>query len=431
MDPTEKNWTKKYIEHRVEFDFSKNLPLDQAADKCLYKYIQTTGFIYGHPIDLPSEIEINTSDWPVKERMEVILFESLIAAFLLKNKLKGSLEDLNIAYKEITKFYQKANPELAKKGFFESKNRTDEQILESVFSKRVKVKAEWNSSFWQGFFHNILLFGDVVVFMEYLNNPNNTTQYITEYAKLMHTHILHLLTVILNINKDTKDINIKYFHYFLESTSLSKQDKKEAINWHSVSYDKEFQKHYNDSSWLKRKYILDLGVLSVWADQSVSLLEKEMLIELATKLQLDSMELEYSGFAVETFVLNNWNKVHYLQQKQSYLVLSKRITSRMKSITKKYSSFIKSEIAEDKELLDLLQTSQERPLSIDEKDKVRRQLVDVLKLIPAFVVLAMPMAFLTVPILLKILPKELFPSSFNPNALTTPRRRGRNNIIEG
>ena len=431
MDPTEKNWTKKYIEQRVEFDFLNNLPIDQGADKCLYKYIQTTGFIYGHPISLPPEIGISTDDWPVKERMEVILFESLIAAYLLKNSLKGTFDDLDNALKEITKFYIKANPELSKKGFFESKNRTDEQILESIFAKRIKVKAEWNSSFWQGFFHNILLFGDVVVFMEYLNNTDITEQQISDYTKKMHTQILHLLTVILNLNKETKNINIKYFHYFVESTVLNKQERKEAMNWHSTSYDKEFQAHYTNSSWLKRKYILDLGVLSVWADQSVSLLEKEMLNELSTKLELDNLELEGSGFAVESFVLNNWNKVHYLQQKQSYLVLSKRITSRMKSITKKYSSFIKTEIAEDKELLNLLHISQDRPLSIDEKDKVRRQLVDVLKLIPTFVILAMPMAFLTVPILLKILPKELFPSSFNPNALIIPRTKGRNNIIEG
>jgi hypothetical protein len=58
---------------------------------------------------------------------------------------------------------------------------------------------------------------------------------------------------------------------------------------------------------------------------------------------------------------------------------------------------------------------------LDEKEKVRAQLIDVLRTIPAFVVLAMPMAFLTVPILMKVLPKNLFPSSFDPNKMMNKR----------
>ena len=431
MDPTEKNWIEKYFELRSEFDFCSNLSSDLPFEQKLYKYLQPSGIIYGHPIDLPKEIVIDTTEWPVKERLQVILLESLLATYLLKNNIKGSIEDLNNAVSEIESFYTKTKPELTKRSFFESKTRSKLFVLEKVFSKRVNVKAEWNTNFWQGFFHNILLFSDVIAFIEHLNKPELSSTDLVGYLKNMHVQIIHLLSINLNINKDTKEVNVKYFHYFVESTILNKEDKKEASNWHKESYESKFQYNYNKTSWLKRKYLLDLVALSVWADQSVSFLEKEMMADLAQRLELDEVELDESGFAVESFVLCKWNKVHYLQKKQSYLVLSKRITKRLQNIIQKYSGFIKTEIAENNELIELLKISQERSLSIEEKDKVRIQLVDILKFVPTFAMLAMPMPLLTIPILLKILPKEMFPSSFNPNALTIPRNRKRNSIVEG
>jgi hypothetical protein len=113
-------------------------------------------------------------------------------------------------------------------------------------------------------------------------------------------------------------------------------------------------------------------------------------------------------------------------------VLSKRLTQRMTLLSHKYVNEIKNEIEEDKELIQLLNTSQKRPLSIEEKNTVRQQLVDVLKTIPTFIILALPGAFLTVPILMKILPKEALPSSFDPNKLSPiTTAKGRNRIIEG
>lgn len=43
---------------------------------------------------------------------------------------------------------------------------------------------------------------------------------------------------------------------------------------------------------------------------------------------------------------------------------------------------------------------------------MRVQLIDILKSIPAFVIIALPGSFLTLPILLKVLPKGAFPSGF-------------------
>lgn len=429
MDPTEKYWTKKYLEIRAGFNFDSVFLDNLSSQQRLYKYLQPSGLIYGHPIELPDAIEFDTSEWPVKNRLEVILYEALLATFLFKNETNNY--STNDANDEIKEFYSLMSPDISKKNLFQLKPKDNFIALERMLTNRVKVKAEWNKSFHKAFFHNILLFSDIITFDYFIDNKGKADLHLADYIKKFHKQIIYLLSIIINLNKKTKEDNLTYFNHFVESTFLNEKERKLAVESHNKSSKNEFSVYFKNANWITKKYFLDIAVLSVWADKSVSLLESEFLDQLAEQINLDPLEIESSGFAVESYVLQHWNKVHYLQDKQSYLALSKRIVVRMKNISKKYASYIKKEIAEDKELIYLLKTAQDRPLSIDEKDKVRQQLVDVLKSIPAFVVLAMPMAFLTVPVLLKILPAEFFPSSFNPNALNASRTHGRQQIIEG
>jgi hypothetical protein len=64
-------------------------------------------------------------------------------------------------------------------------------------------------------------------------------------------------------------------------------------------------------------------------------------------------------------------------------------------------------------LAELLKKSATTELSEEEKAKVKKQLWDILKTIPAFTIFMLPGGSIILPILLKILPKELIlPSSY-------------------
>jgi len=423
MDPTEKDWLARYIDLRADVPIDFPIGSDWTHQKQIYKYLQPTGLLYGHPIALPYSIDIATDPWPVKERLVVILMESLLATYCIYNNIQTPDNDtLTKASETINQFYLKLYPKHAKKGFFEGAPKSNQQQLERIIAKRITVKSEWNAQFWRGFFQNILLFADIIVFLNYLKSEQDlSADTLQQQSKEIQQNIISLLSVIVHLADNSDSQNINFFHYFIESTDLSKIEKEEASKA-KVSPDMEkLIRFLKDSDWLLKKYFLELGVLSIWADHNAEDSEKLILEELADKLNLDSLELEASSFAVESFVMLNWQQVHYLQSKQSYLVLSKRMAQRMTKISKKYGNQIKIEIDENKELVKLLMLSQERPLSLDEKEKVRAQLIDILKSIPAFVVLVMPMAFLTVPILMKILPKNLFPSSFDPNRMISKR----------
>ncbi len=427
MDPTEKNWISKYLDERSKFalDLPPNKSL--SSSELIYKVLQPTGILYGHPLSLP--IPIDTTPWPLKERLEVILLESFISSYLIYNKIdKATNSALREAVNKSIEFYEQSFPELLKRGFLEMPAKTPELQLEKIISKRILVKPEWNAHFWRGFFHNILLFVDILTFIEFMEAGENRAEINWQKRILeFQYYIIHLLAVITTLNSDKKE-SVNLYNYFVSSTNFSKKEKEDFQNNYRQPEIQKVIQFLGHSSWLVRKYFLELGLLSIWADNTIDTDEQAFIEHFESKLQLDSIEIETSSFAVESYVFLNWEKVHYLQSKQSLLVLSKRMTHRMKKISHKYAHEIKAEINENKELINLLRTSQKRPLSIDEREKVRQQLIDVLKTIPAFVVLAMPMAFLSVPILMKVLPKNIFPSSFNPNKIVNQRG---NKIIEG
>ncbi len=425
MDPTEKNWVSRYLQLRIDF----SLPVYQGEiwthSKKLYKYLQPTGIIYGHPIEIPKEIELDYTSWPIKERFEVIFMESLLSSYLFYNqKNEIDIAVLNSFVLEANEFYKSLFPEFFRKSLFETKAKNNEQQLERILSKRISVKPEWNAQFWRGFFHNILLFLDVIVFVEYLQAKNSDSDFDTKQRFLqLQKNIIDLLAIVANINCEPSIKNDNFLDFFIDSTTLDKKEKESIRDNISKPQLDSVLQYLSKSEWLVKKYFLELAILSIWADNKVNIAEKDFIDNLSNTLKLSETDIHESSFAVESFVLLHWQQVHYLQSKQNYLVLSKRLTQRMISISKKYAAEIKNEIHEDKELLELLKISQRRPLSINEKEKVRAQLIDILKTIPAFVILTLPLSFLTVPILMKILPKSLFPSSFDANKLMAPRTK--------
>ena len=87
-------------------------------------------------------------------------------------------------------------------------------------------------------------------------------------------------------------------------------------------------------------------------------------------------------------------------------------TEKITQILKKNSDLIINEIRKSRELYDLLRKAKSSPLTEEEKTKVKSQLIDVLKTIPALAIFALPAGAILLPILVKILPFNILPSSF-------------------
>ena len=89
------------------------------------------------------------------------------------------------------------------------------------------------------------------------------------------------------------------------------------------------------------------------------------------------------------------------------------MTSReeLKVLLTKNKARLAKELAESKEVVGLIKKSIKTDLTEEEKLKVRAQLLDICKAIPAFAVFLLPGGALLLPLLIKLIP-DIIPSAF-------------------
>jgi hypothetical protein len=426
IDPTEAGWLAKYLEIRRELPFDERVAKIDNPEYKYYAHLHNSGLLYGHPIKLPLELELDMLQWPVKERMKVIFAEAFYSACLIFKPAStgNTAEDFGGI---LSGFYSVYRPELLKASLFALKKaKTDAVRAEQALDRRIKVKSQWNATFWRGFFHNILLFVDIIHFIEYLlNGPESLKARLQDDDRRIRMQALRLIALASNADGASNKNEQQLFDYFLESAELPKEQNQKAKALTQAGLKLNNFVPNPDASWLERKYFLELAILTLWADRKITAAEETFLHKLAAMLQLDEEEVDRSVLSVQSFVMNNWERIHYLQEKQNFFILRKHLTERMSKIAKKYARQIGQEISESKELMDLFKLSSERELTTSEKDQIRQQLFDILKSVPAFVILMLPFSFLTIPVLIKIIPKNAFPDSFDPNRLNVKKRGNR------
>jgi hypothetical protein len=74
---------------------------------------------------------------------------------------------------------------------------------------------------------------------------------------------------------------------------------------------------------------------------------------------------------------------------------------------------IANEINESKQLKILLDKYLRGEISGSDAEKLHMELLAIVKTIPTFVIISLPTTFLSLPILIKILPKSVFPGNEN------------------
>jgi len=117
-------------------------------------------------------------------------------------------------------------------------------------------------------------------------------------------------------------------------------------------------------------------------------------------------DLENSLLAVEGFILENWRQLNHLRSGHDLTEISAEYLKRVKHTTDKNAMRINDELNKNTLLTKLLIKSKSELLSGDEERQLHNGLISVLKIVPTFVIIGLPISYLTLPMLLKILPQE-------------------------
>lgn len=417
MNPNEKGWLKEYIDFRIEM--LRDLTSDAARKRShpehsLYRIIQPTGLMYGQSIGVSGHPDQDS--WHAREKMKVLLAESLISSSLLfYEKRNGSPVDLAEAIdktlEHITNFYNNIFPELATsaKSLF-GKKRSPMELVEKILDKRIERTSEFEGNFWTYFFHNSLLFLDVFIFGQWIHT--NADRIVADFFRYerdeLRFSVVKVIAAASHANKEVEYEEKKLLDFFLHSTDLSSEKRKEAVR----IFEKGIEIHEitlpSENSWILKKFFLEIAVLTIWADKKVEEIEMDFLKNFTVHLGFNEDDLENSLIAIEGFVLENWEQLSYLQNNQDYQQVSEQFIKRVAKIAEKNTQRLMKELHENQEVVELLKKSRAAELTADEKEKMRLALVQILKTIPTFLIISLPRKFLTLPVLLKILPKTLF-----------------------
>ncbi len=416
MKPNETDWLLKYYHLRIKnSNFDDFRTQGEKIEWRLYKVIQSTGLMYGHAIDT-SEVELDES-WEEKDRIKVLFLDSLFRVYILfSDKIKDTSniteEEFNFFCIDVNQFYKVIYPDVVPRGgWFSFKEKKTVEVTEGIVENRVNLGNTWHESFWTSFFHNSLLYLDVIYFSIYYSR-GDTLSAIKKAKEKTCIIILEMIAAAANadeiIEKEERDL----FGYFFQSVQISKKNQKTVKNLIDTDVELDDIEFKDIHSWLLKKYLMEVAILTIWSDKNVNEQEHNFLDSLHQKLGLTKEGKEQSFLAVESFVLEHQDNVHYLNSEDNYQIVKSRFMDGFTSVLNDNKEKIGTEISESKELVSLLMKSKSEPLTTDEKEKVRLQLMDVLKTIPLFVIVALPGTFLTLPLLLKLLPKSAFPTAF-------------------
>ena len=416
MKPSEKGWLKEYLELRMESLKEVQLGTIKTAhpEQALYRVIQPTGLMYGQAIaslDYP-----NSDRWNDKDKLKILLTESLISSSLLfYDKPIKSAEELSEVISKtldsIGNFYNNIFPELATpaKTLF-GRRKTPLELAEKILDKRIEITDEFKNNFWAQFFHNSLLFLDIFIFGQWIHT--NADRIVTDFFKYereeLRFSVVKVIAAAAHANQAVEFEERRLLEYFLQSANLSAEKKKEAVSIFEKGIEVEEINLPTNNSWILKKYFLEMAILTIWADKKMDGNEQSFLKRLCSHLRFSEDDLENSMMAIEGFVLEHWEKLNYLQNKQDYDQVSERFIKRLSRVTANHKIKLIKEVQGNKDLIALLKKAKSSELTETEKKAMQEQLVAVLRTIPTFIVISLPKRFLALPVLMRILPANFF-----------------------
>ncbi|HTO38473.1 MAG TPA: LETM1-related biofilm-associated protein [Brumimicrobium sp.] len=412
LQPGAKNWIYKYFS-LIESGEVDLLPWTESTDLSKAEFLHSvffdTGIIFGYPIDfLFCKNEISES-WTNDEKLSLLLLESLILVYISERETLSKEEFIDA----LLVFYQQFKPKHSLnilKFFF----KDSESIkLERIIKSRIHVKRSITNQLWVSYFSNSLVYLDIMAFRLFLLNEKQ----LEESEGAFINGALQVVATMAVADEVLTPLEQQIIATYIEASSLTDVEIAEFYqklkNREFVLADITIPK---DAADLYKLYLLDIAVMAVHSDLSVVNEEMVELRALCNYLKLPEEKLEHSIMIINRFIMNNNDKIVFLQDKSSYEQLYSNFSKRWIKILGRNKDKLIDELKESKELISLVNKSFTEELTAEEKEKVKTQFKDIIKSVPALAIFMLPGGMILLPIILKIIP-DLIPSAFKKNEI--------------
>ena len=422
MNFRKKGWLKKYTDLRAGQPFFVSSAATGLAtpdaEKALYQFLQPTGLFYGLPIQYP----LHEANYPQRKYYATsdkarIIFLDCLFGCLMAGQAKEptpTQAQLKQQFALVADYFgvpaTTAAP--ANKSWFSlfTQPQNPDSQLEKTLKKHLNFGAGLTS--FSVYFANSLLFLDIYGCMRYSHQPGQSAlEQVKAEQEQLRVTALKLIAAAAHANGIIEKEESQIYFQFLRSAKLPAAQVAELRELYKTGISLA-EIAIPETSWLVRRYLLEVAILTIMADNDISSEEEIFLQQLCARLSLTQDDLDQGMAALQTFLLVNEPHLHFFKDKSRFTYASERLKERITKVIALNKDRILQEIEESKEMVALIQKSKRTQLSTEEKTKVRQQLFDILKTVPMLAMLLIPGKMLIMPFLLQILPAEIYPSAF-------------------
>lgn len=440
MNFNRRGWLAQYIELRTKTPLPLVLPssgvhvlentsIHNDIEQAIYYFLQPTGLLYGSPVIAPfPEFEIPSGGGPDSHgRTHMIFMESLCACLVADRQfLLDELVDEDDRFSPalgvaLSYFLGKASAiDGAVMGGGEVDLLAQGRKLrrfEKVIAKRLNGRGFFG--FRSPHHQNSFLFLDLyscILWQRKILTETEISQKGLEELQVQQLGwketLIKLLIAASQADEDSETKEIHYIRHFMRSSGLSEPVRDRLRRFMYSRLDLS-DIEVGEMPWLVRRYCLELILMTLLADRVVSEKEYAFLVAMADKLGLWQEEVHQSLVVLELFLMQHGERLEFLTSSPDKAGLHNRIQERAAYLLRKNLDRLVNEIRQTQELSALLMKATRESLDAEEKRKVREQLMDIMKTIPALAIFALPGGGIILPVLIKLLPFNILPSSFD------------------
>jgi hypothetical protein len=406
MNPSAPDWILKFLNLFDENELITSFKDDQT----FYSALKQTGFIYGVSVSVLPKKSLGNLKLTKEELTKINLFHALLFQFLKKNETASNKE----AIASILAFYE--HLERKKDGFFKkfSLSQSPSNTLEYIFSTRLQEANTLLKKNTVSLLTYSLLYLDVLGYKQWLIDPSSAKNYYKQLETAALTSCFYTLK--------SKNYKTKYDALLIELFESSSQYIMDETDGGGATFLEGLNYLKDSEESLEKHYLLDLCCLTVWEDLKMDEVEHLFLQQLLVTLNFSEEALQNSLLALNSFSKKYTEKILLFEYSHPVKQFYKQSASTVKLLIIRNKDRLTRELEESGELVVLLGQSTIRDLSIEEKLKVREQLLNVCKTIPSLTIFLLPGGTVLLPLLVKFIPK-LLPSSFQENRIETSKKK--------
>lgn len=364
----------------------------------LYNLLQNSGLAYGFPVQYPFQPGPQKRI-SIQKSAKLILIDTLI--YIIFQKESWSSRQMPDKIEEAGQLIQ---------GYYRGMNRfsphADEDMIEKLLLQRIAFKRSFLDFRRSGI--NSHLFWDLYFFQEFMNQKDKglmreeqVFENLFWRKKKMKIKTMQLIAAAVHSDRKVTKSEKVLQHHFKRSARYLSRGEKDRLQ-------KQFQEGVNldyinipELTWLGRRYLLDVSMLTLYADKHFDEMERQYAERLLSKLQLNAEDLYESQFQLGCFLMQYGKKLNfYNNRKNSVYLIAQAVSGNMKKL--RTASYLEYE--ETVEMAAILGKLLKAQLGKTDPDKLPseeeiayalEQIKDLPRFLPFFSVIFMPVPGIT------------------------------------